>query len=96
MRKGFHDQDEAQHQGLPVAGYVPQSDAKVAMVNEHKLIEERLLRRIDELLENGAAPGQTMRWLSIAKTNLELGFMALNRAVFMPQRVKLPEDTDVA
>lgn len=48
-----------ENQPLPVAGYTPQSDAKVALV---------------------------------ARTHFQEGFMALNRAVFQPQRIKLPED----
>ena len=29
------------------------------------------------------------RWLAIARTNIEQGFMALNRAIFRPERVEL-------
>ena len=32
------------------------------------------------------------RWLAIARTHTQEAFMALNRAVFQPQRIKLPED----
>ncbi len=31
-------------------------------------------------------------WLAIARTQIEQGFMALNRAVFKPGRVRLAED----
>lgn len=34
------------------------------------------------------------RWLAVAKTHFEQGFMALNRAVFQPQRISLPEDAE--
>ncbi len=94
MRKGFHDQDEAQHQGLPVAGYVPQSDERIKLVNENKVLEELILRQIDQIQR--LASGVEHRWVSIAKINLEQGFMALNRSIFRPTRIKLPEDTDVA
>lgn len=77
------------HQPLPVAGYTEQTADRVNMVNEHKEMEERLLRRIDNL---SAAGWIDPRWAAIAKTDIEKGFMALNRAVFKPQRVKLPED----
>jgi hypothetical protein len=33
-------------------------------------------------------------WLGVARVYLELGFMAMNRAVFQPQRAKLPEDAE--
>lgn len=32
------------------------------------------------------------RWLAIGRTHLEQGFMAINRAVFRPQRIELPEE----
>lgn len=79
----------------------PQSDAKVALVNEFKADEERLLRKIDatQSLSAGAydATGTSFadhRWLAVARTHFQEGFMALNRAVFQPQRISLPEDGD--
>ena len=90
-----------EHKGLPVHGYQPQSDAKVALVNEFKQDEERLLRKLDAAmrakkpakfgpLDEAAYDGL---WLAVARTHFQEGFMALNRAVFQPQRVKLPEDS---
>lgn len=76
------------HKALPVKGYSAQSDERVALVNENKEMEERLLRHIEDLNPNVVDP----RWLAIARTHFEQGFMALNRAIFQPQRVKLPED----
>lgn len=80
-----------QHQGLPVAGYKPQSEEKVALVNENKLLEERILRQMDRL---AAMPAGTVdpRWFSIGRTAIENGFMALNRSIFQPGRASLPED----
>jgi hypothetical protein len=77
------------HESLPVAGYQPQSTERVDRVNVHKVLEERILRVIDELQSSGAGDP---RWLAIARTDLEKGFMALNRAVFQPARIKLPGD----
>lgn len=97
-------------QPLPVEGYTAQPDAKIALVNEFKQMEERLLRKTDELSRppmpwHNVATGQyhssadsssplatDPRWLAVAKTHFQEGFMALNRAVFQPQRIKLPED----
>lgn len=75
--------------GLPVSGYRPQSDKAVAIVNENKAAEERILRKLDSLAQD---PAVDRRWLAIARTNIEQGFMAMNRAVFQPARVALPED----
>lgn len=77
------------HEGLPVAGYTKQSMTAVDQVNANKAVEERVLRIIDWLQKTGEGDP---RWLAIARTDLERGFMALNRAVFKPTRIKLPED----
>ena len=83
------------HQGLPVNGYVSQSDDKVALVNDNKELEERVLRRIDDMLANANMPdGFDPRMIALAKTQIQSGFMWLNRAVFQPTRVPLPEDAE--
>lgn len=89
-----------EHKGLPVAGYVAQSDAKVALVNQNKELEERVLRQIDAInIENESRPlGQPNiydpRMTALARTGIQEAFMWLNRAIFQPQRVSLPEDED--
>ena len=77
------------HQGLPVDGYRPQSDANVQRVNSHKQQEEQLLRLLDWLSQQEPID---KRWLAIARTHFEQGFMALNRSVFKPARVTLAVD----
>jgi len=93
-REGFHEESI---DGLPVHGYTSQSDANVALVNEHKEMEERILRRIDWLSPHfdamdGPRGGADPRWLAVARTHIEQGFMALNRAIFRPTRIKLKDD----
>lgn len=89
------------HTGLPVAGYKPQSTTAVELVNRNKEIEERILRLLDDLatMKGPAASNDKpseitvdQRWLAIGRTHIEQGFMAINRAVFKPGRVTLPED----
>lgn len=77
------------HKGLPVAGYQPQSDDKVQLVNTAKELEERVLRQLDVLRER---PDVDQRMVSIAFTGIQEAFMWANRAVFQPSRIKLPED----
>lgn len=88
---------------MTVKGYTEQSPDKVALVNRFKEIEERVLREIDALGlpkeprnfpdgNAGMVPVYDQRWLAIARTHFQEGFMALNRSVFQPQRIKLPED----
>lgn len=79
-----------QHDGLPVAGYRPQPTEAVDLVNRNKEIEERLLRVLDDLKAGGFCDA---RWLAAGRTDIEKGFMAVNRSVFRPGRVALPEDS---
>jgi len=84
--------EETKHEGLPVAGYKPQSDKALSIVNGFKADEERILRKLDAMA--GDLYGQPIdgRWLAIGRTHLEQAFMAINRSVFRPGRVELPED----
>lgn len=75
--------------GLPIAGYRPQSPENIALGNANKLIEEQVLRVLDGL---AGRPEIDKRWLAIGRTDIERGFMAVNRAVFQPRRVTLPDD----
>lgn len=79
--------------GLPLPGYKEtQSQAAVDLVSEGKHLEERVLRYIDRVaifaVENQGDP----RFAAIGRTEIQLGFMAVARAVFAPGRVALPED----
>jgi hypothetical protein len=75
----------AMQQGLQVAGYVPQPPSAVGAVNRNKAAEERVLRILDELKSDPNVDG---RWLAIGRTHIEQGFMAVNRAIFKPERAK--------
>lgn len=81
----------SQHEGLPVSGYRPQSVEAVATVNASKVMEESVLRLLDSLASD---PSIDKRWLAVGRTHIEQGFMAVNRAVFQPQRVDLPNAID--
>lgn len=77
------------HVGLPVHGYRSQPGEAVDLVNWNKATEELILRRLDQL---AGVEGVDKRWLAIGRTQIEQGFMAVNRAIFKPGRVALPED----
>lgn len=77
------------HEGLPVEGYRPQSSTAVELVNENKRLEETMLRVLDAF---STLQEIDKRWLAIGRTHLEEGFMAVNRSIFRPQRVKLASD----
>jgi hypothetical protein len=83
--------------GLPVAGYkLTQSNRAIAAVNVFKELEERVLRHIEglEAMSFNCELNVDGRLLAIGRTQLQGAFMFLARAVFQPERVALPEDTD--
>ncbi len=81
--------------GLPVSGYRPQSDERIALVNEAKQLEERVLRFLDRLASNETEKVDG-RWFAIGRTDIEKGFMAINRSIFQPGRTSLPEDQETS
>ncbi len=80
-----------EHQPMPVAGYKPQHQDKIDEVNINKRLEEVVLRRIDDLVAMQYEDFADQRWLAIGRTHLEQAFMAINRAIFRPERVKIEE-----
>lgn len=72
---------------LPVAGYVAHTPDTIALVNHNKVVEEQILRNIDKLAMTNVVDA---RCLALARTQLEQAFMWLNRAIFKPERIKLP------
>lgn len=77
----------ADHPGLPVAGYTPQTTDKVEIVNHAKALEEQVLRHLDGLKANADCD---QRMVALAVTGIQQAFMWANRAVFKPTRIKLP------
>ena len=73
--------------GLPVAGYKPVQPAwAIEMVNQNKILEEKALRQLDAHVAMASAVDQ--RAVAIARTQIQDGFMWLNRAVFQPSRLE--------
>jgi len=68
-----------------VLGYTVQNPENIKLANHFKLFEEELLRVLDDMQERPSFDG---RWAAIARTHFQEGFMAMNRAVFQPQRVE--------
>jgi hypothetical protein len=71
---------ENQHQ--KIKGYRDLSEAEIADMNEAKVLAEKvgdLCKKFE--MER---PGIDKRWLAIAKTDLQKGFMALVRSIAQP------------
>ena len=73
------------HKPMPIPGYTAQADENVQLVSVNKVLEERVLRQIDFIQ---SLSDIDKRWVDIAREHIEQGFMALNRAVFQPQRIE--------
>lgn len=79
-----------EQKGLDVKGYKSHQPAEaIDRVNANKEIEERVLRILDEYQGH---MNVDQRWLAMGRTHIEQGFMFVNRAIFQPNRVELPED----
>lgn len=70
---------ENQHQHIK--GYRDLTEQEIALMNDAKGKAEDIGKLIDTL---GGTPGIDQRWLAIAKTDLQKGFMALVRAIARP------------
>ena len=84
------------HPPMPVAGYTPQTQSNVELANEGKVLEERYLRWLDKLGGHNPGGGTTPvcdpRCIAVARTHMQETAMWAIRAIFQPQRIKLPED----
>lgn len=78
----------------PIKGYRPLQPEMVELANKNKLIEELALRQLDRHVRNHDSKEIDQRWVSLARTHLQIGFMALNRAVFQPTRIEGDIDVD--
>lgn len=76
-------------QHYEIKGFTDQSERNKALVNKNKILEERVLRQIDKLK---GIEGLDQRCIALAMTNVQDAFMWMNRGIFQPQRIKLPED----
>ncbi len=83
-------------QGLPVAGYAKNVEQwKVDMVNENKILEERVLRRVDAHVRNRDSQEIDQASVQLARRHVEDAFYRLNRAIMQPKRlIDLPGDSE--
>lgn len=74
-----------------IVGYIPQSDEQIKWINYLKTKEIEIVEDFDNMLSapfsfEGCAPiSADKRWLAIAKTHIQEGFMAATRAVARPK-----------
>lgn len=80
-------------------GYTERNQSALDLVNEGKVLEERVLRYIEKVelysnrvSENPGELGQRLRFMAAGRTQIQFGFMGVFRAVFNPQRISLPTE----
>lgn len=71
----------------PIKGYRPLEPEMVELVNQNKLVEELVMRQLDRHVREHNSKEIDQRWVSVARTHIQQGFMALNRAVTQPTRI---------
>ena len=89
--------------GLPVHGYRPtQSQENIDLVNEGKVLEERVMRWLDKIVkvamdreEGQSVEKVDMSGVTMGRRYIQTGFMWAARGVFCPKRVDLPEDGEL-
>ena len=67
-----------ENQHRKITGYCELNEAEIKAMNAIKELAEAVGVLVEELQSE---PGSDQRWVSIGQTNLQLGFMALTRAV---------------
>lgn len=70
-----------------IRGYRPITTVAADLVNQNKILEELVLRQIDQHLREADSQEIDQRWVALARTKIQMGFMGLNRAVFKPERL---------
>lgn len=70
-----------ENQHMRIKGYRDLTEGEIGLMNSVKLHAEEIGTQI-ETLEH--TPGIDKRWLAIAKTDLQKGFMALVRSIAKP------------
>lgn len=73
--------------GEKIPGYTKQSEVNLTLFRKTKEVEERLLRFTESMAQ---ATSVDPRWMAIAVTHFQQGFMALLRSIAQPQRIRLP------
>jgi hypothetical protein len=64
-----------------ITGYRNLNEAEGTLINRIKDIGEQ----VEELLHHASAAGADPRWMAIAKTHLQLGFMSAVRSIAKPE-----------
>jgi hypothetical protein len=82
IQGGAHIVNKSEAQVPPITGYRVLSPIEIALIND---IKAKGLELASFFATLEVDPAIDKRWLAIAKTDLQKGFMALTRAVARPE-----------
>lgn len=86
---GHDEETTARERSLPPAAKLPDPAAQDAMRAELSRIEDAVLKAFEQVAI-GADRSEGARWLALARTNTQLGFMCAKRALYEGRRVGDP------
>lgn len=81
------ESSNVQAQTPKIIGYRTLTDAEVHEVNEVKALAEQVRLKLEFLETKSGGKGELnpdLRWLNIARTQLQQGFMAVTRSITKP------------
>lgn len=73
-----------------IPGYRQLTEDQVTAISAFKVAEEHVLGMLDELAETAIEIDP--RWLATGRTQIEQGFMAVNRSIARPERLSIVDE----
>lgn len=73
-----------ENQHKKITGYRDLSEQEIALMNEGKALAEQCRAFLEKIDQGNIVPPVDKRWLSISRTHLQEGFMAVIRAIAQP------------
>lgn len=75
-------------------GYRTLTKDQLKMMSHNKPLEEIVLRQIDKHVREHGSKEIDQRWVSVARTHIQEGFMALGRSIAQPERIR-PQTSNI-
>lgn len=79
---GVAQRRQSNLKSAPIKGYRDLSQEEIDAINQIKILAEVVGEKVDEVFNR---EDSDKRWASIARTDLQTGFMALIRAIAKPE-----------
>lgn len=73
------------NQHRKIEGYRELTEEEIGQMNMIKNTAKLVGGMIDDLIHDGEWDDESLRWISIARTHMQQGFMAATRAVAKPE-----------